>query len=137
MNENAELIRALREVANFLEGNPQERIYSSIVLSLFPQGKEELLRVASSGFGTLHKKTIGDSLYALEKRFCKTPEVFLQWVVNREAVCQRVKVGEKELPAEPEMVLPAKPEVIIPAKPARVEPIYEWKCPPSLLEAQP
>jgi hypothetical protein len=37
--------------------------------------------------------------------------------INKDNSCERVKVGERVIPAQPE----------------RTEPVYEWKCPDSLL----
>jgi hypothetical protein len=47
---------------------------------------------------------------------------------SKKDICRRIQVGEKEIP---EQIIPAKPEEIIPA---HTEPIYEWRCPESILE---
>lgn len=57
------------------------------------------------------------------------PAVKLELFIEREKVCQKVKVGEKVVPATPETVVPAKPET--------VEPIYEWQCTDPLLQPEP
>ena len=52
-------------------------------------------------------------------------------IANRDAVCERVEVGQNHIP---ECVIPAKPEETIPA---HIEPIYEWRCSDTTLLEEP
>jgi hypothetical protein len=54
--------------------------------------------------------------------------VKLIWFADRNAVCERVVVGTKVVPPQPERVIPAEPE--------RIEELVEWHC-PSLLKELP
>lgn len=48
-------------------------------------------------------------------------EIVLHLMLFKSKTCTRVEVGKRVVPAQP-------------AKPERVETVYEWACPPSLLE---
>lgn len=77
-------------------------------------------------FGAMDK-VVSEShpnLFILRK---KEDGFVVEFNFNRNDVCRQVKVGEKVLPAEPAKT------INIEAKPERVEPIYEWQCPDSLL----
>ena len=90
-------------------------------INMFAWG-DEFKRLAKS-FGAC-EKVIRDDYYILRKRF--GPIIF-DLFSTRTSVCERVQVGEKEIP---EQVIPARSEEIVPA---HKEPIYEWKCPESIL----
>lgn len=64
--------------------------------------------------------------YSLRRNFGTA--VTLDVTIQHQFLCERVKVGEK--------VIPAKPETVVPAQPERVEEVYEWKCPPSVLAGE-
>lgn len=122
--EASDVAAGLRDLADFLEDHPEVDVrYAGWSFNLFP---EDLAEIGRGGYGRLEKKVKGD-WYCLIKHFGK--HVTLEFNKSRELVCERVKVGEKIIPAEPERFIP---EQVIPAKPERVEEVYEWKCPPVL-----
>lgn len=121
-NANAELIDGLRQLADWLEAHPIPRSYSGVDMNIFFDDVTALV-AGTRGWGRLEKKGQGD-FYFLRKEFGS--EVRLDANVRREVLCERVKVGERVVPAQPERILPAEPE--------KVEDVYEWKCPDSLLE---
>jgi hypothetical protein len=76
------------------------------------------------------EKISRDSYFSLLKTF---GSVWVEFFTMRENVCERVKVGEKEIPEQVIPAEPAKPEQIVAA---HTEPIYEWKCPESILAGE-
>lgn len=117
--DNSELVAGLVELAEFLKKHPQV-IVQCPTFYIFPKTKEALLE-SVRGIGGA-KKEISGNYFSFVKEF---GPVHLHWVVDREVVCERVKVGEEVIPARPEMTLPATPET--------VSAIYEWRCPESVL----
>ncbi len=59
------------------------------------------------------------------------PGLRITFVAYRHNICEKVQVGEKEIP---EQIIEARAAEVIPAK---MVPIYEWKCPDSLLASPP
>jgi hypothetical protein len=127
-NPNQDIIDGLRAMADWLAAGHWIPEYTVMQLDVFPSA-EQFRQVAREA-GKLEKKGSGDYFY-LRKEF--TPRVYIDFNQRRDQICERVKVGEKIIPATPEMTIPARPE--------KVEEIFEWKCPPSLLalkaEAEP
>lgn len=82
------------------------------------------LKAMAKHVGSCEKK-VDDTYFELSKKF---GVITVNFFAYRSDVCERVQVGAREIP---EQILPAKPEEVIPA---HTEPIYEWKCPESILE---
>ena len=77
------------------------------------ESKSEFVELRrASGF---HKKLNRSDWIAFEKRFGSYGIVFIN--IDKQQTCERVRVGER----------------IVAATPEHVEPLYEWRCPESLL----
>lgn len=131
-----EMIAGLRKMADWLENTPVEMpVPASLVGSVYTGAMHD-----SRGIRHMMDSTIGMALIAnaagdvdkeVNSQLFKLVKDFgggvkVEWVAYREAVCERVVVGTKIVPAEPERVVAAVPE--------RTEEVVEWKC-PSLLKA--
>ena len=117
-------VDGLREMADFVEGSDLD--ISTICNStffLFCQSKEDFAR-QSRALGTFKKESCGGYVNAT-KHFGR---LRLQVTAGHSLVCEKVKTGER--------VIPAKPEITTPAEPERVEETFEWKCPESFLALQ-
>jgi hypothetical protein len=66
----------------------------------------------------MEEKHWSDEYLSFQKEF--TGGHRIRFLLEREAVCKKVQVGERLVPARPETVLPATPEQVVP--------VYEWKC---------
>lgn len=131
-----EIVEGLRKMASFIEAsdlqlplphNMDLPIYSGSVTD--PRGimhsmdsKVGMALIANMA-GSVDKE-VDVSFFKLVKDF--GGGVKLSWTAYRETVCERVVVGTKVVPAEPERLVAAVPE--------RTEEVIEWKC-PSLLKA--
>lgn len=116
-------IDGLRKLADFLESRPGLTFYEEFDLSCFVYSDEEFT-ASVKAIGTFDKVFVGD--------FFVARKIFgggVRFDVNRkrDKVCTRVVVGQKTIPAEPEKI------ITVPAKPERVEEVFEWQCPKSLL----
>lgn len=121
-----EMINSLRGLADFLESRPLDltgAYFSTPELYLFCNSSEEFLSNVKrlGGF----KREFNEYYAQAIKRF---GDIRLIVNVNRQAVCERVKVGVEVRPAEPERVIAAVPERIVDK--------YEYKCPESLLSGE-
>lgn len=118
-----QFVAGLRELADFYEQHECVPEFVSI-LNGFVDTAEQLV-AARRALGARKKELhgISDELIGFTRSF---GPLNLTIIAKREEVCQRVKVGEKIIPARPERTLPAEPE--------KREPVYEWEC-PGLLEA--
>lgn len=119
---NRELIDGMRACCDWMEENPIDTC-SDVMLNVFPG---DLAR-AIKGMGHLEKETKGDHYFSLVKRF--GPRVSVEWNKKREEVCERVLVGIEIIPAKPART------VELPEEPEKVEELYVWKCPESILAA--
>lgn len=120
LKERQETIAGLRELLECLEnGYAVVPNYASFLIPA--TSREELLAIRAAYH--LPSKDTSTGNFAFEREF--RGGVKLRTYAPRETVCQRVKVGTKVMPATPEVTLPAKPE--------RVEEIYDWICPDSIL----
>ena len=132
-NPNAETIRGLRELADWLEKRPTLPKFLSISTACIDAlcSRAELADYARM-FGACDKRAESD-FFIIEKHF--SGGVSINAHGARRAVCEKVVIGTRTIPAMPERTLPATEE--------RVEEITEWRCPESLLapkaevEAQP
>jgi hypothetical protein len=121
-----EFAKGLRGLADWCETDEAEQLEASssnVIVNLFAWTKESFTEKAKI-FGAA-KKASDENYLMLQKRFSSTVGVDLNG--HHSEICERVQVGEREIP---EVIVPAQNEQIIPA---RVEPIYEWKCPDSVL----
>lgn len=113
-----DFIAGLRLMADWYEANP-EMPATDLTVNLFAHTKDEFLSMRRAG-GLKHKGECGDWL-VFSKSF--TNCLRLEVNIKKEKTCSRVKVGQRVVPAQPER----------PATPERVEDIYEWVCPQTLL----
>ena len=129
------IVEGFIALAKFLRDRPElaERVANgspTINISAY-EGAAKLTSLTKE-FGAC-EKTQDELFYILRKRF---GPITVDLYSSKKDICRRIQVGEKEIP---EQIIPAKPEEIIPAKPeeiipAHTEPIYEWRCPESILE---
>lgn len=118
---NQEMADGLRQLADWLEANPQQDgILGYVTVNCFLQSREALLAHVK-GLGRLEKDAVGNWFY-FRKRF--TNRVSLEFNIDREKICRKVVT---------KTVLPAEPARIIPALPEREEEIVTWECPDSVL----
>lgn len=118
-NPNAKFIVSLRDLADFLEAHPIKEVRRQTVHVFCDSRQEfadELRKIGRA------EKEYGAEWFWARKTF---GPIELQLSIERNLLCERVKTGERVIPAQPERTLPAEPE--------RVEEVYEWKCPESIL----
>lgn len=117
----AAYIAGLREFADWLESVPIEAPISCDGFRVFTYRKDVLLAMRRAT-GLSQKEMQGDYL-----RFIKhfSGGHYFQVYSDKKNTCERVKVGEKTIPARPETVLPAEPEKVVE--------VFEWLCPESIL----
>lgn len=125
----AEFIAGLRAMADWYEARPNlPAPIADCEAVLFPNDKAELAALTREA-GTLNKSGVPESDYMeLQRKFTAAqyyPVVRFRIAADKSKTCERVKVGEKVLEAQPERIVP---ETIIPATPEQVVELYEWKC---------
>lgn len=118
----AEFARGLHAIAEFYEANPNMPVPYLDTFNMFVRSKGEMIHCARM-LGTCDK-VVTEDWFELCRKFGP-----MKLVVNirRNSVCERVKVGEREVP---EQHLPAREAETVPA---HTEDVYEWKCPEALL----
>lgn len=122
-SEQEELIKNLRELTNYLESKEFVSTgagFGSVEVVLYCKDGQEFLENVSK-MGSFTREFTDWSAQVIKK--FGTCRFILH--SSREMVCQKIKIGVKVLPAEPERIIPAKPERIVDE--------YEYKCPESLL----
>lgn len=126
-NKNAEIIKGLREYADWLEANPDlPEIYvgnAGVFRRDFTGDQIRNMVAVARAMGHAEKMYTDTSLH-LNKVF--SGDVRVSFVADRAEVCERVQVGVKVIP---EVVLEAREQTVIPA---HEEPVYEWRCEPLL-----
>ncbi len=113
-----DFVKGLREMADWYEQHPETPIPAAPSFMIMVNDGvsfRKAVQAARSG-----KKTEFGNYIGFSKMF---GGVGWTIAISRSVICERIQVGEREVPAEP-------------AKPARTEPIYEWKCPESLLSPE-
>lgn len=122
MPDNAELVRSLRDFADYLEAHPSLCFYGEHRFDVWLHNKDQMAAVARE-HAPIEKIGDHDDLFILRKRFGR---IRLDWNVAREAVCRKVVVGRKEV------VMPAQE-----AQPERTEIVEEtkWVCDEPLLSS--
>jgi len=127
MNEQqTQLIKSLRDFASYLETREFDTSaanFSGTDIFLFCDTGNSFLENTKHMGG--FKRNFTDYSATLDKKFGK---ITFRLHSSREYVCEKVKVGVKVIPAEPERIIPAKPERVIDK--------YEYKCPESLLKGE-
>ena len=127
VDERAEFVRSLRELADFYEVRPELPLpnsgYNWDLLAC--GGKEKLAWMA-----TLLKPCEKDFKGVLAKVFRRFGPFKLEAYTLRSNVCERVVVGTRTVP---EKIIPAQVKEIVPE---HEEDIVEWKCPDSLLAGE-
>lgn len=120
VNRNADVIRGLRELADFLESWPECPGVSSPNVNIWLPTEEDakpVMAAFAKHAGHVEKHFLETTAY-LRKKFAGN--VWLDINANRNAVCERVQVGTRIVPAQPERVLPATED--------KEEPVFEWQC---------
>ncbi len=116
-------VKALRDMADFLEKNPDLlELSGNMTVNLWPKSEDYIATVLKLGLVTKH--AAGDWFW-VKKQFDLAGDVGIECNRERKDICQRVLKGTKVLPATPETIIPAKPEQVVEE--------YEWVCPESLL----
>lgn len=119
-------IDGLRALADFAEVNPDAiSVYATFQVDVFADDAADMARLAKS-IGVPFEKTSSDTWYSLRKRF--GPHT-IQVTSARENVCEQVLVGTKTVQKPDPDLLAAVPTVTV------AEPVFEWKCPDSILAA--
>lgn len=112
------LVTGLRKLAEFFEQNPDFPATEMVMAIYNYDTKEEAAQVAKV-LGS-SKKEYSDYSFTLVKEF--SPYVKMRVVFSRGNICQRVVIGQKEIP---EQIIPARPSEVIPA---HKEDILAWDC---------
>lgn len=113
LTARGEFIRDLRAIADFYD-TYDVPIPSVFRLDAFLETKAEIIEVARK-LGTVQKGVPTDNWFFLTKKF---GNIQIDWNVARKEVCERVVVGQREVP-----------ERLIPAS---LEDVVEWRCDPIL-----
>lgn len=117
----------LRELADFYDAHPEVKApYTGTNFTIFGITKEDL-PIYARAFGKAEKCFDAYS-FQLSKSFGY--EMKLRTYSSREEVCERVKIGEKVVPAH---TIPAQEEKFVEEE---VEAVFEWKCPDAILKPQ-
>lgn len=111
---NQATIDGLLAMVEFLRQHPQPFTEGHLTMDFFGQTKEQIVAAVRLCGGQVKKNYAGDYFW-LTKEF--GGGVKMEWNCPRQEVCEKVKVGEKVVPAQPE----------------RVEEVFEWKCHDSIL----
>ena len=117
-----EMIDTLRTVADFIESRPFSNDGSYHPTDFYlrcDKSAQFVQNVAAAG--NVMKSADQHELNAEVKIGRATLKIY----INHQHVCERVKVGEKTIPAEK--------SYLVPATEARIEDVMEWRCPESFL----
>jgi len=118
LSRHEEFVKGLRDLADWYEARPElpAPVMTNFYVFVYNANEfKRLARIAGSG-----RKVQNSGYLGLERSFGP-----IEWKLNvaQERVCERVQTGTKDIPAKPAE----------PAKPSRTEPVYEWRCPESIL----
>lgn len=131
-----EMIEGLRKMADWLEKTSAELpVPCGLVGSIYTGAMHDSRGIRHTLDSTIGMALIANAAGDVDKEV--SPQLFkltknfgggvkVEWIAYRESVCEKVVVGTKVVPAEPERIIAAVPE--------RVEEVVEWRC-PSLLKA--
>src|ERR1700677_796620 len=113
-------LKGLREIVEFLHNHPEAiNTYSSLRVPIGVDSTEDLIDRATAIGGKWDKEE-GEEYFHLVKHF---GEHQVRLMVKRDQVCERVLIGNETV----EVPDPNAPKVTI------TQPVYEWRCPDSLL----
>ena len=125
MTHREKFIQGIRDVADFLEANPEFQVVTAFCA--FPHNKETFLRYCKM-MGSFRKEFRGER-FAVKKEFVSDhPQVAITMERPREEFCTRV-VTPVEVPATEEKFYEA---FTVPAKPAHTKEEVTWECPEDL-----
>ena len=118
-------IQSLRDAADFFEAN------NAIIVPKWQQDincfatNDELAKQEARNFAKAFgkaEKEYGDTLFEMSKHF--GAGIRVRFLAHREAVCERVVLDRKIVPA---FIVPAREGY---TEPERVEEVVEWRCEP-------
>lgn len=110
------LITGLRELADWLEANPEVKTPHFSDFNIWSIDREQFIKQAHL-IGSGEKRQAYGYLM-IEKRF---GALTFALNIQQASVCTRIQVGERDVPARAAVA-------------AHTEPIYEWECPESLMK---
>ena len=110
-------VDGLRALAGFLERHPDMPRPGTVRVDIWVDTKEEFRKVART-LGSAEKLDQFDWLYVLRKHFSETVQLDLN--ITRGLVCERIVTGTRVVPET--------------FTPERVEQIFEWTCPDSIMK---
>ena len=118
--DRKEFVESLRNLADFFEQHEEIRLPLTTHITVFPNYSEskQQFRDFCRAIGGKIEKQFGDDVMYADKPFGNL--FILRFMAYRDAVCERVVVGTKVLPATEERIVPAEPE--------REVEIVEWRC---------
>ena len=125
--ERDEFIAGIRALADWMDAHENMPAPDSMnVGNVYASSRDHLLELRRrcglrEKFST--DDCLGNSYIGFRKVF--SANVRLELFSTKDRTCDRVEVGTKIIPAKPEFTVPATPETIVP--------VYEWRCPESLL----
>lgn len=125
-NRNQKMIDDLKKLVEFLEDRPTIEFSGGEQTFYVSCSVDELKDFAAQAGTTT--KSHDATWFNLDKRIGS--HIRIHAYTDRNAICEKIKVGEKVIPAREEKYIPGRVE---PAEPERVIDVFEWKCPPSLL----
>lgn len=111
----AELVRSLRDAADFFEAHPLVQTPRYTVMNVFLNTKDE---IAGQARLATWEKDYQDTWFCLRKTFCE--DLKLEINTQRSTVCRKVVTGTEVVPLKP-------------AEPASVRETFEWVCDEPLL----
>ena len=118
----------LRALADLIDQQPEIGKYNMVYLSMVPHDREELVELARELGGRWDKETDG-SYFRLNRTFHKGEHssITLGLALPHHHVCEQVRTGTRTIEVP-------DPELVAEIPTIKVEePIWEWKCPDSLL----
>lgn len=118
-NDRKAFISSLRGLADWYEAKKElPAPVLKMDAALYPDTADQF-RALARVIGSSKKEQYGDfdDYMRLVKDFGRCE---FKLVIEKQKTCNRVKVGEK--------VIPAKPERLLPAEPQKVVDVYEWDC---------
>jgi len=115
LQKRQELIEALRDVATFLEKNPDIPTPIFTTMNAYVKDREQVSQIARVG---KWEKDVTDRWFYLRRRF--NDDLVFEVNVEREMICKKVVKGTRVVPARP-------------AEPEKVVEDFEWVCDESIL----
>lgn len=134
-SKNQQLVEGLRALAAFVEANDDFEFVPGIgqvvvkadFYTWYLEGDEARKKAIADLTRRLTRVGKVEKLFGSDYAWIRLmfgPHVQFDISTNRELICERVVVGKKVIPAQPERVIPAEPE--------RTVEEVEWRCQPVL-----